>query len=160
MRILIIGDSGRGKTTFARKLSEKTGVKSYSTDDYFWKRKFSLKRDIQKSIEQISKIYEKKDWIVEGSTGHLLEPGFGRADKIIFLRYKNMLSQICSIWKRGLERKDGILRTMKHMHYLILKRYKLGHCSKKVYLADRLKGYEYTEMFTHKEIQDYLDSQT
>lgn len=34
-KILIIGASGRGKTTFAKKLSEKLSIQYYETDDFF-----------------------------------------------------------------------------------------------------------------------------
>ena len=41
-RILIIGDSGRGKTVLARKISEKLGIPAYSTDDYLYEMKFTV----------------------------------------------------------------------------------------------------------------------
>jgi adenylate kinase family enzyme len=65
-RIFILGDSGRGKSTFARKLSEKIAIPYYSTDDFFWKTKFSEPSDRQKSIEDISRVYDGDSWIVEG----------------------------------------------------------------------------------------------
>lgn len=34
-KILIIGASGRGKTTFAKILSEKLSITYYETDDFF-----------------------------------------------------------------------------------------------------------------------------
>lgn len=34
-RVLIVGDSGRGKTTFAKHLSESLNIQAYSTDDFF-----------------------------------------------------------------------------------------------------------------------------
>jgi len=44
-KILIVGDYGRGKTTLAQKLSRKLGIPYYSTDDFYWEKKFSKKQD-------------------------------------------------------------------------------------------------------------------
>ncbi len=48
-RILIVGDSGRGKSTLAKSLSQKLNIKQYSTDDFFWKEKFSIPEDKEAS---------------------------------------------------------------------------------------------------------------
>ena len=55
-KILILGDAGRGKTTFAEKLSKKISIPYYSTDDFFWKVKFTEANDKAKSVEEISNI--------------------------------------------------------------------------------------------------------
>lgn len=44
-RILIIGESGRGKTELGRKLSKELNIPLYSTDDFFWEVKFSKARE-------------------------------------------------------------------------------------------------------------------
>jgi adenylate kinase family enzyme len=49
-RIFILGDAGRGKTTFAEKLSKHTGIPHYSTDDFFWKVKLLPKSLYVKSF--------------------------------------------------------------------------------------------------------------
>jgi len=56
-KILIVGDSGRGKSTFAKVLSQKLNIKQFSTDDFFWKVKYSQEANKQTSIKKISKIY-------------------------------------------------------------------------------------------------------
>ena len=73
-KILIVGDAGRGKSTFAKNLSEKTGIPAYSTDDFFWKTKYTEPRDRPESVEMINRIYENDEWIVEGSTRRLIQP--------------------------------------------------------------------------------------
>ncbi len=59
-----MGDSGRGKSTLAPRISEKLGIPYHSTDDYFYEVKFSKLRDRQKSIEGISKLFHEPRWIV------------------------------------------------------------------------------------------------
>lgn len=93
-RILIVGDAGRGKTTLAKSLSEKLKMKHYSTDDFFWKIKFTVPNDRESSTEKITKIYDEKNWIVEGATRHLITKGIEKADLIIYLGYKKHLNSV------------------------------------------------------------------
>ena len=51
-KILIMGVSGRGKTMLALKMSEILHIKNYSTDDFLYKIKFSLKEDKDESIKK------------------------------------------------------------------------------------------------------------
>jgi len=127
-KIIIIGDAGRGKSTLALALSKKLGLPQYSTDDYFYEVKFSKPRDKEESIRDISKLYHKDRWIVEGTTEHLLRPGLDSADTIIYLTYTNILSQWFVLIKRFLIRKDeSIVELVKLMKHVLYKRYGLGH---------------------------------
>ena len=58
-KIIIMGDSGRGKSTLAPRISEKLGIPYHSPDDYFYEIKFSKPRDRQKRIEEISKLFHE-----------------------------------------------------------------------------------------------------
>lgn len=142
-RILIVGDSGRGKTFLADALSEKLTIKSYSTDDFFWKVKFTVPEDKQKSIEEISKIYRQKSWIVEGSTRSLISEGIDKADVVIHLVYPNIFAQFWTLFKRNLGRKEesllDLLRLFKH---LLFKRYKIGAQSGKEGIDKMLVPYK------------------
>ncbi|MBC7766653.1 hypothetical protein H7Y21_01505, partial [Arenimonas sp.] len=55
-KILIIGESGRGKSVLAHKLSEKLSLPFYSTDNFFWKIKFSEPNDKEESKIKIGKV--------------------------------------------------------------------------------------------------------
>lgn len=160
-KIIITGDAGRGKSTLAKILSEKLGIQSHSTDDYFYEVKFSKPRDRQEALRLISENYHKDKWIVEGTTYWLLEPGLKSADVIIYLHYKNILSQWFSILKRGLFRKNetlsGTLSLMRHVFY---KRYKLGYKKGKMSHAELLEPYKdkVVALSSFKEINDFVNS--
>lgn len=127
-KIFILGDAGRGKTTFAAKLSEHTGIPHYSTDDFFWKVKFSVPNDREKSVEEINPIYDKDEWIMEGATRRLIVKGLEKADVIYWLKFENILYQYYFLIKRSLTRKNenfiDLWNLLKHVTY---KKYKKGY---------------------------------
>ena len=105
-KILIVGDSGRGKSTFAKVLSQKLNIKQFSTDDFFWKEKYTQAEDKKTSIKNISKIYNQESWIVEGATRSLIREGIEKSDQIICLVYPNLFSQFWTLLKRKLTRQE------------------------------------------------------
>lgn len=124
-KIIITGDAGRGKTTFAEKLSRKTGIPWHSTDDYYYEVKFTKPRDRQESVEMISKLYQSDRWIVEGTTQRLLEPGLESADIIIYLHFHSSIHQGYSLVKRSVlgryknnekENLSGLYSLLKHAY--------------------------------------------
>ena len=131
-KIIITGDSGRGKTTFAEKLSRKTSIPWHSTDDYFYEVKFTKPRDKQESVQMVSKLYQGDKWIIEGTTQRLIEPGLELADIIIYLHFKTIFSQWFSIIKRnftkgnggGKESWAGLFQLLKHVYYKKKGKYK------------------------------------
>ncbi len=128
-KILIIGESGRGKSTLARKLADRFSLPLYSTDDFFWKTKFTEPNDRQKSIIDIKSIYATDMWIVEGSSNHLIVPGLERADVIINLVFRNIFAQWWSLIKRNQVR--GGERIFSHLAYVAKKRFGIGNDKEK-----------------------------
>lgn len=127
-KIIITGDAGRGKSTLAEKLSIKLHIPHHSTDDYFYEYKFFKRRDRKNAFEQISKLYHGDKWIVEGTTAWLLDPGMNSADLIIYLRYKNILSQWSTLLRRSFVRKEDTIKdTVILMRHVLYKRYRLGY---------------------------------
>jgi adenylate kinase family enzyme len=126
-KILIVGDSGRGKSTLAKSLSEKLKIKAYSTDDYFWKTKYTVEADRHTSLKKISQVYAQNSWIVEGATRSLVREGIIKSDLILYLVYPNLISQFWFLFKRKLTRKNETwLNLFKLYKHLFRKKYKLG----------------------------------
>ena len=142
-RILIVGDSGMGKSTMAEKLSKRINIHFYSTDDFYWKTKFTEINDKQKSIDDLGKIYDKNEWIVEGGTRHLTQRGIEDADTIYFLKFNNILLQYYCIIRRSFGRKNerfiDLCKLLKHITY---KRFKKDYGNHLPSLEDMLKPYE------------------
>ena len=125
-KIIIIGDAGRGKTTLASRLSEKLGIKYYSTDDIYYEIKFTKPREKKEALDMVNKIYKEDKWIVEGTSQWLLDSGLNLSDIIIYLKYNNIFSQWFTLLKRHFERKDESFRkTLYLMRHVFYKRYGL-----------------------------------
>ncbi|MEK7463261.1 MAG: hypothetical protein AAB621_02780 [Patescibacteria group bacterium] len=133
-KILIIGESGRGKTTLSIKLSEKLKLPFQSTDDFFWKTKYSERNNIEESIEMVKQIYSADKWIVEGSTTHLIEPALEKADVIISLTFKNIAQQWLSLIKRYVskEKNEKFGQVFGLMVYVTRKRFGIGNNKEKL----------------------------
>lgn len=141
-KILIVGDAGRGKTTLAEKLSKQLGIPWCSTDDYFWKVKFTEPNDRQKSEQEISEVYKRSQWIVEGTTRRLFQEGLEKADIIYLLEFKSIIFQYYFLIKRSFTRKHerliDLYRLIRHVTY---KRYKKNYGNHLPPLRDMLKPY-------------------
>ncbi len=160
-RILILGDSGRGKSTFAKKLSEKMGITFYSTDDFYWKNKFTEPNNKEQSIKDIRKIYDQDEWIVEGGTRHLTQRGMEVADTIYLLEFNNILAQYYFIIRRSLGRKnERLIDLYKLLRHITYKKYKKGYGNHLPTIREMLKIYEdkVIHLRSLKEIRKCLDS--
>ena len=158
-KIIIIGDAGRGKTTFAEKLSEKLGIPKYSTDDFFWEVKFSKPRGQEKDVEMAKEVFEKDEWIIEGGTRRMLKIGMPKADKIFYLTYKNIFQQIWVLYKRNRSRDNENLKNLFDLIiYQIKKKYKLGINKKLESFEEMLAPYEdkVIRMTSFEQVDNYL----
>lgn len=157
-RILIIGESGRGKSVLAHKLSEKLSLPFYSTDDFFWKVKFSESNDREESISKIKKIYITEKWIMEGSSTHLFRPGLDSAEVVINLVFGNIFQQWWSIIKRNRTRKHESFKDLcKFIIYVTRKRFAIGN-NKEELKAKLLEPYaeKIIVLKSFKEIDTFL----
>jgi len=83
-KIIIIGSGGAGKSTFARRLGEMTGIEVLHLDKLYWKPNWvePSKEEWEKLLE---KMLEKDEWIMDGNFGGTLEMRLKHCDTAIFL---------------------------------------------------------------------------
>ncbi len=81
---MIIGCCGAGKSTFAKKLASKTGLKLYHLDQLYWKPNWveSEKEEWEQLVEQVS---QEAEWIIDGNYGSSMDIRLKYADTVFFL---------------------------------------------------------------------------
>lgn len=159
-KILVIGESGRGKSDLAYKLSKKLSLPFYSTDDFFWKVKFSEPNDKEESKNKIREVYITEKWIMEGSSTHLFRLGLDSSEVIINLVFGNIFQQWWSLIQRNRTRKHESLKDLcKFIVYVTRKRFGIGN-NKEELKAKLLEPYvdKIIILKSFKEIDAFVDS--
>lgn len=89
-KIVIVGISASGKSTFARKLAGKLRVPTFHVDSLMWKPRWDYVGD-EETTRRLNSASAGEDWIIEGYiTKGARDCVFGRADSIIFLDYSSV----------------------------------------------------------------------
>jgi adenylate kinase family enzyme len=83
-RILVMGSSGSGKSTFAQRLSAVTGIPVISIDALFWKPGW-VEPDRAEFRERLAEAARRPRWIMDGNyTSHLVELRRDACDTVIW----------------------------------------------------------------------------
>jgi len=93
-RVLVIGISGAGKSTFARKLAARTGLPLIHLDGEFWKPGWKVTGHAEWRA-RIAKLAEREAWILDGNYGASLDLRLPRADTVMWFDYPR---RIC-VWR-------------------------------------------------------------
>ncbi len=89
-RILIIGSGGAGKSTLARRLGEKLGVRVIHLDRHYWHPGWQpTPEDTWR--ETVGALVRGQQWIIDGNFGGTFDIRFPAADTIIDLDYGTLL---------------------------------------------------------------------
>lgn len=85
-KILVIGSSGAGKSTFARKLGEKIGLGVIHLDQLYWKPNW-VEVSKEEWRETIKEVLRRDEWIIDGNYSGTLDLRIQSADTVIFLDF-------------------------------------------------------------------------
>lgn len=85
-RIVIVGATGSGKTTFARAAAARTGHAFYDLDDFHWLPGWQL-RDREEFVEMATQMAAGDCWVVSGNYSLVRPQVWGRATTIVWLDY-------------------------------------------------------------------------
>ena len=101
-KILVLGSSGAGKSTFARRLHDILGVKLIHLDQYYWKPNWTRteKEDWEKKVREL---ISGDEWIIDGNYRSTLDLRLPQADTIIWLDFPPLVC-FWRIMKRRLKK--------------------------------------------------------
>lgn len=87
MRILVFGNSGSGKTTYARALAVQHALPHLDLDSIVWEPgQVAVLRPADAIMASLQEFLARQDsWIIEGCYGELVEAAAGRSTHLVFL---------------------------------------------------------------------------
>jgi adenylate kinase family enzyme len=97
-RVLVIGISGAGKSTFARVLAQKTGLPLIHLDREFWQPGWrATPRDTWRA--RVARLVSSDAWIMDGSYGASLDIRLPRADTVVWFDYPRLRCLARVAWR-------------------------------------------------------------
>ena len=87
MKVLVYGNSGSGKSTYARELSTHLGLAHLDLDSIVWEPgKIAVQRDHQSiSASLLEFLASEPRWVIEGCYDELVEVASAHCSKLVFL---------------------------------------------------------------------------
>jgi adenylate kinase family enzyme len=94
-KIIIVGNSGSGKTWLGKRTALLLGIRHITLDSIFWEPGgYNRKRDAHEIQADLKEIQNSDTWLVEGVFGHLVDELMAFSDTLI---YMNLPWEECKI---------------------------------------------------------------
>ncbi|KON90291.1 topology modulation protein [Sporosarcina globispora] len=165
-KIMVIGISaGAGKSTFARKLGEKTGIEVHHLDVLFWKPCW-MESDLHEFSIAQRELVNKKRWIIEGNYSNTFEIRANACDTVIYLELPLCLClfRVLKRWltNLGKTRPDMAAGCKEKMDWKFIRFILTTYGSRKKKMAERLarfaaEGKEVIVLKSKPEIDSYIE---
>ena len=104
-RVLVIGSSGAGKSHFAQRLGEATGLPVTHLDELYWLPNWQRRHSAGDWRSELKKVTGADRWIVDGNYPDSLELRAERADLAIVLRYSRWVCLYRAVTRAWLNRR-------------------------------------------------------
>ena len=138
-RVVVLGLTGAGKTTFSRQLAFILGCKHIELDSLFWEANWAqATADIFR--ERVAESLSGDSWVVDGNYSKVRDLTWGKADTLIWLDYPLLLTLwrlLRRTWRRVVSNEllwNGNRERWKHqftrdsLFLWALKSYRKQHC--------------------------------
>lgn len=90
-RVLVIGSSGAGKSTFSRRLHEATRLKLIHLDKLYWKPNWVEPTDKTEWRKNLAEVLNGDEWIIDGNYSSTMEMRLRASDTAILLDLPNYI---------------------------------------------------------------------
>lgn len=104
-RIMVIGSPGAGKSTFSRKLAEKTGL-PLTHLDLIWHKSDRTTISREEFDDRLRALCAQEEWIIDGNYARTLEIRMAACDTVILLDYPAELCLAGALARLGVRRDD------------------------------------------------------
>lgn len=89
-KILVLGSSGAGKSTFARELGARLGIEAIHLDSYYWQPDW-VSTPPEEWEERVRKLLEGESWVMDGNYRSSLPLRLEAADTVVFLERNRLV---------------------------------------------------------------------
>lgn len=90
-KIAVVGITGAGKSTFSRKIAEKTGLPLFHMDSLFWRGKWEEVPEDEYLRKHNEILANNDSWVIEGWIHAKMANRLQQADLILYLDYPGWL---------------------------------------------------------------------
>lgn len=97
-RVAVVGCGGAGKSTFAKRLSEVTGLPIYHLDQLHWRPGWIAPPEDEWRRIQLE-LVAHEEWIIDGNYGKEFEIRFARADTVFVLALPRRVCIARVLWR-------------------------------------------------------------
>lgn len=158
-RIMIIGCPGSGKSTFARSLTEKTGLPLHYLDMMYWNPDRTTKPK-EKFRAALRETVALSEWIIDGNYGSTLELRMEACDTVIFLDYPPEVCLSGIEERRGKPRADmPWVETEPDLEFIeFIKKYNEESRPRVIELLEKYKEKNIIIFKSRQESEDFLRS--
>lgn len=165
-KAIIIGSAGAGKSTFAKRLGEMTGIDVIHLDSLFWHEGW-VPTEREEWIRIQKGLLRKEQWIIDGNYGGTMDMRMEASDSIFFLNYSTVRCLYGALKRRvmnhGRTRPDMAEGCPEQLDWQFLKwiaRYKKDNAPAILAKLSAAKGKDVYIFHSPEETKEYLLSLT
>ena len=159
-KVIIIGCPGSGKSTFARKLKEKTGLTLHHLDMLYWNEdRTTVSRQV--FDDRLKNVMATHEWIIDGNYARTMEARLKECDTVFFLDYN---TDVCL---EGIEARKGKMRSdmpwtensdLDEEFVAFVKNFECESKPKIIELLDKYSSKNIIVFHTRREADEYLEA--
>jgi adenylate kinase family enzyme len=163
-RILILGSSGAGKSTFAKRLQDVLGIEIIHLDQHYWKPDW-IRTESEEWQKKVEELIQGDEWIMDGNYRSTMDLRLPQADTVIWLDFPRLFC-LHRILKRRLknDRVDELDGCRERITFELLQwvLWKFPRENRKDIFkrVEQLKGKKDVYVLkSHKEVESFLKKQ-